>query len=208
MFHEELYRDVRTFITQHYVNRSFTLLDLDCGSARHMAAALKESKISHYTGYDLSSMALVHAKSSLNILNCPVELHQKELLDGVNETKNKFDVIFSSFALHHLSNLDKQSFFQAVYQKLKTHGFFLLIDVVRNEDEDLVLYLQRYCDWLKREWRAIPMEGLDLICEHIRGNDFPETVADLYAMAKHAGFQNYVEIAHYRWHHLMCFEKK
>ena len=51
------------------------------------------------------------------------------------------------------------------------------------------------------------MEGLDLICEHIRGNDFPETVADLYAMAKHAGFQTNVEIAHYRWHHLMCFEK-
>ena len=207
MFHGELYRDVRAFIIQRYGDRSFTLLDLGCGSARHMAAALKESSISHYIGYDLSPLALAHAKSNLDILNCPVELHQQDLLNGINETQDKFDIIFSSFALHHLSSVDKRSFFQAAFQKLKTHGCFLLIDVMRNEDEELTLYLQRYCDWLKRKWNIIPMKGLDMICEHIQDNDLPETTADLFAMAKQAEFQINAEIAHYRWHHFMYFEK-
>lgn len=112
MFHEELYRDVHTFIAQRYVDHPFTLLDLGCGSARHMAVALKASKISHYVGYDLSPMALVHAKSNLDVLGCPIVLHQKDFLDGVDETQDKFDVIFCSFALHHLSSVDKQDFFQ------------------------------------------------------------------------------------------------
>lgn len=207
MFHEELYRDVHTFISQRYGDHPFTLLDLGCGSARHMAVALRESKINRYTGYDLSPMALAHAKSNLDVFDCRVELHQQDLLDGINKTQDKFDVIFCSFALHHLSSAAKQDFFQTAYQKLKVQGIFLLIDVVRNENEDRVLYLQHYCDWLRREWHVIPTEGLDMICEHIRGNDFPETITDLYAMAKQAGFQTNAEIASYRWHHLMCFEK-
>ena len=69
---KKLYRDVHTFITQCYVDYPFTLWELGCGSARHMAVALQESRINHYVGYDLSPMALVHARSNLNVLDCPL----------------------------------------------------------------------------------------------------------------------------------------
>ncbi len=207
MFHEELYQDVRDFIAHHYAGNSFTLLDLGCGSARHMATALEGSAISHYTGYDLSSIALMHARSSLKVLHCSVDLRQKDLLEGIIENHVPFDIIFSSFALHHLTSEEKQVFFQSAYQKLKTGGIFLLIDVTREEDESRAVYLQRYCDWLKREWHGIPVTGLNMISEHICDQDFPETMNALRVMAENAGFQTATEIAHYRWHRCIGFEK-
>jgi cyclopropane fatty-acyl-phospholipid synthase-like methyltransferase len=47
----------------------------------------------------------------------------------------KFDLIFSSFTLHHLVSTDKTAFFQLAYSCLNENGRLLLIDVMREEDE-------------------------------------------------------------------------
>ena len=41
MHHDDIYRDVQGFLADRYENRPFSLLDLGCGSARHLARALK-----------------------------------------------------------------------------------------------------------------------------------------------------------------------
>jgi SAM-dependent methyltransferase len=207
MFHEELYQEVQHFIANHHTERPITLLDLGCGSARHLARALEGRLISRYRGYDLSEIALAHATRNLAGLGCALELHQGDLLEGLKANKEPFDLIFCSFALHHLPSAEKEIFFQLAYEGLQGHGRLLLIDVMREEDEDLRLYLERYCGWLQSEWKAIRPEALDTICDHIQNNDFPETASALHAMATHAGFNECFEINRFRWHRTWCFEK-
>ncbi len=183
MFHQELYQDVQHLLGNRYAENPVTFLDLGCGSARHLATALKDCSLSCYVGYDLSEVALFHARSNLSGLDCPIELHQGDLLEGLRSNRRQFDLIFSSFALHHLDSAEKEVIFQLAYEGLKEDGLLLLIDVMREEDEDLQLYWERYCSWMKSEWKSIQPEELDVICDHIRNSDLPEMASVLCAMA-------------------------
>jgi SAM-dependent methyltransferase len=207
MFHDEMFHDVQRLLAGHYGNRPFTVLDLGCGSARHLGRALQGRSVDRYVGYDLSDVALAHATPNLSGLNCPIELHQGDLLDGLKASDGRFDLIFSSFALHHLVSADKAVFFQLAYQKLNENGLLVLIDVLREEDEDLRIYLEHYCDWVQSEWKTLSPEACDLLCDHIRNNDFAETASQFHAMATNAGFRERREINRFRWHHTCCFEK-
>ncbi len=207
MFHDEIYRGVQRFLADRFATRSFAILDLGCGSARHLAQALRGRSVRAYVGYDLSAEALDQARSNLASLSCPVELCEGELLEGLRASDEPFDLIFSSFALHHLSSVEKVSFFKTAYSKLNENGTLLLIDTMRDEDEMLPIYLDRYCSWLRAAWKALSREALDAFCDHIRDNDFPETVSELRTMASRAGFGPGVEVNRFRWHHTLCFEK-
>ncbi|HXK29798.1 MAG TPA: methyltransferase domain-containing protein [Candidatus Binatia bacterium] len=207
MHHDEIFRDVGRFLAERFDDRPFTLLDLGCGSARHLARALKGRSISRYIGYDLSDVALAHATRNLNGLGCPVELHQGELLQGLRASGEEFDVIFTSFALHHLATAEKEMFFQSAYERLRNDGILLLVDTMREEGEERPVYLDRYCAWLRFRCKTLAPATLDLLCDHIRGNDFPETAATLSAMATRAGFGRGEEISRIGWHRTLCFAR-
>jgi SAM-dependent methyltransferase len=207
MHHDEIFRDVGRFFAERFDDRPFTLLDLGCGSARHLARALKGRSISRYVGYDLSDVALAHAKQNLASLGCPTELRQGDLLAGLRNVGEKFDVIFTSFALHHLASAEKESFFQLAYERLRSDGILLLIDTMREEGEERPVYLDRYCAWLRSNCETMAPAALDLLCDHVRGNDFPEIAATVGAMARRGGFGRGVEITRMGWHHTWCFDR-
>jgi SAM-dependent methyltransferase len=148
MHHDDIFRDVEHFLADRYGNSSFSLLDLGCGSARHVALALQGRSVSLYVGYDLSDVALAHAARNLAVPKFPVDLFRGDLLDGVRTGGETFDVIFSSFALHHLSSVQKAEFFQSAHERLDEGGVLLLIDTMRDDGEERANYLDRYCSWL------------------------------------------------------------
>lgn len=208
MFHMEIYQDVGRIIAQRYAERPFAILDLGCGSARHLAQALGGRAVTRYLGYDLSETALAHAAHNLTPLGATVELRQGDLLEGLQTNRESFDLIFSSFALHHLTAADKTDFFLRAYQQIEDHGLLLLVDVVREEDErELQPHLDRYCDWLRSDWKALLPEALDLLCDHIQNSDFPEIASDLAAMATRAGFGEPAEINRFGWYRTWACEK-
>jgi len=208
MFHDQIYRGVQRFLANRYGTRLFTILDLGCGSVRHLAEALRGRSVRSYVGYDLSAEALEQARINLAGLGCPVELCQGEILDGLKANSDSVDLIFCSFALHHLSSADKFSFFKSAYRGLTENGQLVLIDTTREEDENLSVYLDRYCGWLRAEWKGLSPAALDAICVHIRNNDFPETLSALQVMAADSGFAHGIEIERFRWHRTLSFEKK
>jgi SAM-dependent methyltransferase len=207
MHHDDIYRDVQSFFAERYAAQPFALLDLGCGSARHLARALKGRAVSRYVGYDLSDVALAHAPGNLSVLGCPFELHQGDLLNGLRMTSETVDVVFTSFALHHLATADKEIFFKSAYERLRKDGILLLIDTMREEGEERPVYLDRYCAWLRSNCERLSAAALDFLCAHIRGNDFPETTARLSAMAIRAGFGQPVELDRFRWHHTWCLNR-
>jgi cyclopropane fatty-acyl-phospholipid synthase-like methyltransferase len=208
MHHDDMFRDVRHLLANRYSTQPFSLLDLGCGSAYHVARALRGRSVSRYVGYDLSDVALEHAASNLADLDCPKELRRGDLLDGVRTGGEIFDVIFSSFALHHLSSVQKTEFFQSAHERLSEGGVLLLIDTMRDDGEERAIYLDRYCSWLRSRCKTLSTDALDFLCEHIRNNDFPETIKDFGAIATNAGFCEPIEINRFRWHHTCCFNKR
>ncbi len=207
MYHDDIFGDVRRFLADRYGNTPFNILDLGCGSAHHLAKALENRSVSSYLGYDLSDAALEQARSNLNVLRCPVDLRRGDLLDGVKRCGGSFDIVFSSFALHHLSSAGKAEFFTAAHQRLNRNGMLLFIDTMRQDGEDRSTYLDRYCAWLGSRCKSLSSDALELLFAHIRANDFPESGKELEEMATHAGFALKVEISGYQWHHGWCLSK-
>jgi cyclopropane fatty-acyl-phospholipid synthase-like methyltransferase len=207
MFHNEIYEDVKHFLSVRYAQGPFKILDLGCGNARHLALALQNCSVACYRGYDLSEAAITQARHNLADLNCPIELYQGDLLEGLQTNTEKYDLIFSSFALHHLAPDGKAAFFELAYHALNEKGIVLLIDTAREENEDRPSYLNRYCGWLRAEWKSMSSEELDFICNHIQNGDFPETASGIRTLAAHARFSTCRELNQFRWHHTWCFEK-
>lgn len=207
MFHDELYQSVKSLLNQHYGDRPLQVLDLGCGSARHLAPVLREQKIANYRGYDLSEVAIAKARENLAPIPGIIELCQGDLLTGLQETPESFDLIFSSFALHHLSLPEKSQFFTLVAEKLYSQGLFLLIDVMREETDSLDQHLEHYTNWIESDWNAIAPLGKESIYEHIQNHDFPETASTIKTLSSQAGFSSATEISHFRWHQAWSFEK-
>ncbi len=205
MHHDDIFRDLEKFFADRYGARPLSILDLGCGSAQHLAQALKGRWVASYVGYDLAETALVHASRNLAELGCPVDLRLGDLLDGFGNGEQKFGSIFCSFALHHLSSSGKREFFRSAHGRLVENGILLLIDTMRDPDEDRTVYLQRYCAWLRSRCPMLSEEAFDLLAAHIRDNDFPETTADLREMARSAGFAHPLVINRFGWHHAWCF---
>jgi len=205
MFHREIYTDVASVLQT--ARHHFALLDLGCGDAANLAPVLGSVPIGRYCGVDLSATALGFAEQNLNGLACPVILQLGDLLQSLYETDLRYDVIFTSFALHHLRYEQKADFFKAAYGHLEANGFLLMIDTVRDEQEDLAEYLQAYCAWLRGDWQGIDDQEKEIACQHIVENDFPETLSTVQTFSQQAGFANYHEISSYKWHKVLRFDR-
>ena len=100
-----------------FEGRPFSILDLGCGDAATLAPLLEGLALQRYKGVDLSETALALAAENLKVLTCPVELAQEAHL-GRTGRGWPHDVIYSSFALHHLPTGQKAEFFRLAAQRL------------------------------------------------------------------------------------------
>ena len=107
MFHREIYGDITSFIGQRFQQRPISVLEMGCGDASQTAEALRNCRVSSYQGCDLSEVALGLAGQNLLPLSCPVNLVCTHMLEGLSQVDEPFDVVFSSFALHHLGQYEK-----------------------------------------------------------------------------------------------------
>jgi len=207
MYHAAIYRGVAGLLQEHFGTRPFSVLDLGCGSARHISRALAGRAIAGYKGYDLSEAPLQDARRNLASLGSPIDLRRGDLLEALREESAVFDLVFCGFSLHHLTSEDKAAFFRLAHRRLNAGGLLLIVDPAREENEARPAYLDHYCGWIRSEWKNMSPAAIDAICEHIRGNDHPETARDLRAIAAGAGFDRARELERFGWHHTWAFEK-
>ena len=207
MHHREIYQTVTALLAEHWATLPFKLLDLGCGDASFLAPALHGRNIQHYVGFDLSDPALVLAAENMLPLGCKTELINIDFMEGLAQTKERFDIVFTSYALHHLSREEKAEFFRLAHSVLTEHGLLIIIDVMREPDETLPVYLDNYCQWVREEWHQLDEQDLTALTQHIRHNDLPETGADLSAMAKVEGFCPAINIFYMAWHQALLFSK-
>ncbi len=204
MFHREIGEAVTEALRARFGERSFSILDLGCGDAATFAPLLDGFPVRSYRGADLSEAALALARQNLAGLDCPVTLSQADLMSELSDSE-PHDLIYVSFALHHLAAEQKAAFFRAAARKLRPGGLLLVADVFREEGQSLTAYLDAYCGYLRDGMVTLEQSERDAIREHIVNFDLPEPPSLLQARAEAAGLRIFRESAPQKWHRLLAF---
>lgn len=208
MYHQELYAGVEGLLKQVYQDkRTYRLLDLGCGNARFLAPILKEYPPAVYEGVDLSEAALSEAKKYLVGLPTHTVFSHADLLQIVEATKQKWDIIFSGFALHHLMPAEKRRFFRAVSECLSANGQFILIDVVREDNQNRTEYLDGYLAFMRNKWTKLSADQLEEACTHVAEHDYPESLSVLKEMSREVGLSGMQVVNHYTQHYTLIFSR-
>ena len=207
MYHREIYAGIADHLKRRTDQKPYQLLDLGCGNARFLAPCLSQAPPVRYEGVDLSDAALEEARGYLAELPCPVVLRHGDLLAAAESTDKKWDVIFSGFALHHLTSEEKTRFFQAVGRDLTDDGWLLMVDVVREENQSREDYLEGYLRLMREHWTQIPPDQLEAACEHVAAYDYPESLSALQNMATAAGLNSSLVISRYGQHYSVLFSR-
>lgn len=206
MFHREIGDAIKAALRATFGERPFSVLDLGCGDAATFAPLLKDFALKSYRGADLSEPALAIAKKNLSGLACPVELTRTDLMSELASAE-PHDVIYISFALHHLTTEQKAEFLQLAARNLTPGGLLLLADVVREEGQSLSAYLAAYSNWVHESMVALDPAERDAICDHLLNNDFPDPASVLNTQAEAAGLRALPTTTPQIWHRLLPFTK-
>jgi hypothetical protein len=168
----------------------FCFLDIACGDASTMKAALRGTRVRHYHGIDLSQAALELAAANLAQVPFEVDLDHRDFVEAMMRRREHADTAWCSLSIHHLSTDDKLRLMKAIRGATGTRGIFLLYEPTRRVDEDRAAYLDRFMRTNKLLWRAIltPAEW-DQIWHHVTTCDFPETSAAWRELGRQAGFR-------------------
>ena len=194
MEHREIYDILHKFLNK-YFQKPFSLLELGCGDASFTLKALANTNVAAYQGIDLSENALLIAQA-----NMASTLYTKTFIQGdisqrvselVKTQGNSFDAILTSFAFHHLSLEQKDVAMGKIFNLLNPGGTFIVIDIIRMEQESQQEYIQRYLNNVRQNWQNLTSQEVEMVASHICGEDLPETQTTLYSLAKNHGFASW-----------------
>lgn len=206
MFH----REILDAVAKRFEARTGSpvhLVDLGCGDASHILKLLKPGQLAEYCGCDLSPYALDEAAKNLEPYGVAVNLCCKDMLDLLREAPdNHFDMVYSSYALHHLPTEGKETFFTECHRVLHTEGCMILVDVMREEAQSRPDYLTSYNRTVRTQWDALSLDERNQVQEHIRSCDFPESPSTLEMLARNAGFTSSQRLEQRTRHEAWCYD--
>lgn len=193
----------------HYFNqfKPLSILDLGCGDAKQLSEQLKSLTVCAYTGYDLSEQATSFALKNLDtsISNPTFKIGKmEELIKADTETYN---VIYSSFAIHHLRDEKKQELINDCYSKLDKKGLFILIDIKREPAQSIESYKTSYTNWILNDWHELNIDEKEAIIDHLSTCDIPVELTSYIEFAEKAGFDLIEEVNVDSRHALLAFTK-
>lgn len=208
MFHREISAKVFECLKHFNVDQPMRVLDLGCGDASMALPLLDNHRISNYLGCDLSQPALDIANEQLNFLKIPYQLICDDMLRTAQaQPKNSVDLVFSSYAIHHLDVNQKGQLIEAVAASLAPGGIFVLIDIFREPDESRSDYIGHYIDFLNKHWVKLSQESQKLVIEHATAYDFPEHPTFIDDLCQSKGFHPGKQLAKHTWHQAWLYLK-
>ncbi len=186
--HRELARLLRQHLNDKF-GTPFAFLDIACGDASMMTAALGATKVRHYHGIDLSQAALELAVKNLADLACAVDLDHRDFVEAMMRRPEHADAAWCSLSIHHLATNDKLHLMRAIRGAVGTGGTFLLYEPTCREGEDRAAFLDRFQRINKPLWNVLTPAEWDQIWQHVTTCDFPETAAVWCELGRKAGFR-------------------
>jgi cyclopropane fatty-acyl-phospholipid synthase-like methyltransferase len=172
----------------------FTVLDLGCGDSSMAMKALEGLRVSSYKGVDLTAPALEIARANFHGRYSATRMHAN-MVDYIARCDQQFDVIMTSFAMHHLPADIKKAWIVDIAKHLTPRGCLVLIDTCcpagMSRDETVQTYLDIIADW------PVLPDDKATIAKHMWSSDFPESEAFIVDALAVAGL-NHTTIYHHQ----------
>lgn len=183
--HKDVLRILRSILTTEF-DYPFSFLDLACGDAFGMPETLGETRLRRYLGVDLSMPALELAAKRLKGMTFPVELIHGDIVAGLAQLNETFDVVWCGLCLHHLETADKRRALRAI--RGRTGKTCLIYEPSRHDDEDRDAFMARFLRDHRSRWEGLSESDWVRISSHITACDLPERETDWLTMGLEAGF--------------------
>lgn len=164
----------------------FDFLDIACGDASQMRAALAGTKIRGYRGLDLSQPALELAAKNLEGAPFKVYLDHCDFVATLTAGQDPSDVSWCSLSIHHLNTEGKRNLLRALHGS--TRKFLMIYEPTRLEGEDRAAYLDRFERINKAAWSYLTSDEWNQIYHHVSTCDLPETAKAWITLGRDAGF--------------------
>lgn len=168
------------------------LVDLGCGDLAQLAPLLRRLPLAHYTGLDLCAEVLPRAAAQLGGTAYACSWCQLDLLawalDPGAAQQPAVQLVHSAYAVHHLSDPDKQRFLAGLRSRLAPDGLFLWADVFREPGESREQYLERYRQRIHQHWHALAGPGVQQVIDHISRHDLPADGRAIQRLAEASGW--------------------
>jgi 2-polyprenyl-3-methyl-5-hydroxy-6-metoxy-1,4-benzoquinol methylase len=188
MLHQELALESSAVMSTIAEDNAVDILDLGCGDANQISKQISAISVNSYTGIDLSIPALTLAKENLNAIHVECDF-QVGPMESLIKNKNKnYNIIYSSYALHHLKDEDKKIFLIECYNKLSFNGAFILIDLFRDDNQSLEDFKENYTKMLNADWHMLKPEEKEMVIDHIQQYDFPTHQSTIIDWSKEIGY--------------------
>ena len=191
LYHLEMYTALNSLLTEYIKSSAITFVDVGCGDCSNIEPVLQGKLIKQYIGIDVAEDVLKMARIQLNNLQCEKKFIVKDMTSAIQELHTPVDIIFSSYAVHHLSLEEKFDFINACKSKLVPGGFFLMIDVIREENQSRDQWLDDMEARFKLFNPDLPYEEIESRMKHPRAADYPEMIPTFKAFAKELHFKDF-----------------
>ncbi len=188
--HEKMFSMLATFLSKNFAN-GFSMIDCGCGDGSAILQTLLKQPVKRYMGIDAAHDLMVSAHDVMANLPCEKHFICDDMTVAITQLTEPVDLIFSSYAIHHLSRKQKFEFIKNCQHLLTENGFFIMVDGIRNLHENRE-------DWLSHlEQRFIKTRGnasaeeIATFMQHPRDADFPEDLAFFQDIASEQKWKNF-----------------
>ncbi len=161
------------------------VLDLGTGTGLFAARVARSHPRAGFVLCDLAAEMLELARRRFAALPNRAELREGDLREI--DAQERYDVVISSLAIHHLEHDEKRALFGRIFRSLRPGGAFVNVDQVRGETPAFeALY---WDSWLRMVRAAgAPEEQIQASIERRRRFDRDARLADQVAWLREAGF--------------------
>lgn len=188
-YYSEIYKILLDSIP-FYRKSPVKILDIGCGTGTFAKIAKESFTYAQITCLDFSKNMIDVAKEKLSNFGHDINF----LVGDFNDLniKDEYDVIVSSFALHHIqSDEEKRKLYKNIYSALKDKGVFFTADIVLGVNNYIKnLYEQKWEEHLIKQSVKVKL-GSDTLVKY-QTDDNPSTLYEHLNWLEHSGF-NQVE---------------
>ncbi|MGQ3890957.1 class I SAM-dependent methyltransferase [Legionella sp. CNM-4043-24] len=207
LYHREMLSALKQFLSANAGERSFSFVDVGCGDSSTVAPVLAGRAITKYIGIDAAENVLQMASQSLAHLECEKEFIADNMTTAVPRLSSPVDIIFTSYAVHHLSLQDKFNFIESCRQKLNPNGFLLMVDGVLKEKQTRAEWLNALQERMGATIPGISPDELAFRMQHPRADDFPESIETFSNIAQQQAWTRFELIVDKGLFAFMVFSK-
>jgi len=183
------------------------VLDIGCGDAIPVLPHLLSHNKINYTGYDLSGPALQKAAANLSSVSGTITLKEGDMLALLQAEPKQFDIIISSFAIHHLQDDEKNRLLENCYKQLKPGGKMIYTDIFIIQQPNRETYINEYIANIYSKWTLMDEKEMQPIFDHIRQFDFPSSLEKTIFFSNGFGFTSKVLLQPDQWHSMILLSK-